>query len=171
MAVIFELVLAFDMGADDAVAAATAHVQAVATVGVRGVDVPLGDPFVTRLTGTGRPYIGFSVHPRGIGYGGPAPAPVDVRSLTDDEISQIGTDLYGLLRGLRGYRAAMVGWDPESLVDLDDLEADCLTGHPPEYDGLVLADDVRARLGLAAGWEPFIEGYGWIPYRGSRNVW
>jgi len=146
-------------------------VQAVAGVRVRGTDVPFGDPFTTRVTATAHPYIEFSVHPRGIGYGGPGPAPLDVRSLTDDDITQVGHDLYDLLRGLHGYRAAVVGWDPESLVDADDLEADCLAGNPPVHAGLVLADDMRTRLGLLTGWEPFAEGYGWLPYRGSRNTW
>lgn len=167
VAVIFELVLSFDFDADDAVAAATAHVEATGGVGVRGVHVPFGDPSISRLTGKAHPYIEFSVHPRGIGY--PPRAPMDVRSLTDEDITQVGHDLYRVLRGLRGYRAAAVGWDPESLVDVDDLQADCLAGYPPLVDGLVLAENVRARLGLLDRWEPFVEGYWWLPYRGSRT--
>ena len=171
MAVVFELVIAFDLDADDAVEAAAARVQSVGGVAVRGTHLPFRAPLVSRLTATAHPYIEFSVYPAGIGWGAPGPAPVDIRSLTDDDIAQVGHDLYGVLRGLRGYRAAAVGWDPESIVDVDDLEADCRAGDPPVYDGLVLADDVRSRLGLVEGWERFTEGYSWLPYRGSRNVW
>jgi hypothetical protein len=39
-------------------------------------------------------------------------------------------------------QAAIVGWDSESLVDLDDLETDWRNGDPPDYSGLVLADDL-----------------------------
>ena len=91
---------------------------------MRDVPVPLGEPFASELSGPPA-YIEFSVHPRGIGYGGPGELPdFDPRSLTSDEITRIGRALYDLLRGFSGYQAAIVGWDPEPLVDLEDLEAD-----------------------------------------------
>lgn len=168
MAVIFELVVNF--GADEEAAGAAAErVRRAGHVGVRGVPVPLGEPYVTKLT---RPsaYIEFSVHPHGIGYGGPGPKPdLDPRSLTSDEITRIGHRLYDLLRNFSGYRAAIVGWDPESLVDVDDLEADWRAGDPPGYNGLVLADDLCDRWKLGPEWSAFEPGYRWLPYSGSKN--
>ena len=168
MAVIFELVVNF--GADKEAAGAAAElVRRAGHVGVRGVPVPLGEPYVTKLT---RPsaYIEFSVHPHGIGYGGPGPKPdLDPRSLTSDEVTQIGHLLYDLLRSFSGYRAAVVGWDPESLVDVDDLEADWRAGDPPGYNGLVLADDLCDRWKLGPEWSAFEPGYRWLPYSGSKN--
>lgn len=66
------------------------------------------------------------MHPRGIGhrYGDPGPMPdVDLRSLTSDEITRTGHALYNLVRSFFGYRAAIVGWDPEALVDVEEVAA------------------------------------------------
>jgi hypothetical protein len=135
MAVIFELVVNF--GTDNEAAGAAAELaRQVGHVDVRGVPAPFGEPFVRKLTAPSPAYIEFAVHPRGIGYGGPRPKPdLDPRSLSDDEITRVGDALYDLLRGFSGYRAAIVGWDPESLVDLEDLEADWGNGDPPGYNG------------------------------------
>lgn len=170
MAVVFELVVNF--GTDEqAIRAAAELVRRAGHIDVRGVPVPLGEPYV-RLLAPPPAYIEFTVHPRGIGFGGPGPKPdLDPRSLTNHEITRIGHALYDLLRGFSGYRAAIVGWDPESLVDLEDLEADCRNGDPPPYDGLVLADDLCEKWRLAPEWTAFTPGYRWLPYSGSRNLW
>jgi hypothetical protein len=128
MAVLFELVVNFgtDMKAAEA---AAEHVDRAGHIDVRGVHVPLPGPFVT---GLGSPdYIEFTVVPSGIGWGPHLKPPAfDPRSLTSDEITQIGHTLYALLRAFTGYRAAIVGWNPESLVDLEDLETDWRNGDP-----------------------------------------
>lgn len=170
MAVIFELVVNFG-GDEQAAEAAAALVRRVNHVEVRGMPLPLGDSYITRL----RPpntFIEFSVHPRGLGYGGPGPVPdLDPVSLTDEELTQAGRALYDLLRGFSGYRAAIVSWDPESLVDVEDLESDWRNGDAPEYDGLVLANDLCERWQLGPEWVAFGDRHRWLPYRGSRNVW
>ena len=52
-------------------------------------------------------------------------------ALTDQrQITGIGRSLYDLLRAFSGYRAAIVRWNPESLVDLEDLEFDWRNGDP-----------------------------------------
>ena len=94
----------------------------------------------------------------------------DPRSLTSDEITGIGHSLYDLLRAFSGYRAAIVGWNPESLVDLEDLETDWRNGDPPSYNGLVLADDLCERWRLGPEWSAFEPGYHWLPYSGPRNL-
>lgn len=170
MAIIFELVVNFGTN-EEAVAAAAELVRQAGHVDVRGVPVPFGDPYITKLT---RPpaYIELSVHMRGIGYGGPGPKPgLDPRSLTSDEITRTGRALYELLRSFSGYRAAVVGWNSESLVDVEDLEADWRSGDPPNYDGLVLADDLCDRWQLGPEWSAFEPGYRWLPYSGSKNLW
>ena len=43
-------------------------------------------------------YIEFAIHPRGIGYGGPGPLPpFGIRDLTNDELTNVGMQLYGVL--------------------------------------------------------------------------
>ena len=167
MAVLFELVVNF--GTDTEAAGAAAElVDRAGHIDVRGVHVPLLGPFVT---GLGSPnYVEFTVHPSGIGWGTRVKLAFDPRSLTSDEITRIGHSLYDLLRAFSGYRAAIVGWDPESLVDLEDLETDWRNGDPPSYNGLVLADDLCERWRLGPEWSGFEPGYCWLPYSGSRNL-
>jgi len=167
MAVIFELVVNFGTGKEAAEAAAE-RVGRAGHIDVRGVHVPLTGPFVT---GLGSPdYIEFTVHPSGIGWGPHLKPAFDPRSLTSDEITRIGHSLYDLLRAFSGYRAAIVSWNPESLVDLEDLETDWRHGDPPSYNGLVLADDLCERWRLGPEWSAFEPGYRWLPYSGSRNL-
>jgi hypothetical protein len=99
----------------------------------------------------------------------PAGAGHTLRSLTSGEITRIGHALYDLLRGFSGYRAAVVGRDPESQVDPEDLEADWRNGDPPRHDGLVLADDLCERWRHGQKWTVFTPGYRWLPYSGSKN--
>lgn len=170
MAIVFELVVNFGTS-EQGVEAAAEAVRRVGHVDVRGVPVALGGPFVTRF-GSPNTYIEFSVVACGLGSGGPGPKPdLDPWSLTSGEITQVGHALYELLRGFSGYRAAIVGWDPESLVDLQDLETDWLGGDPPEYNGLVLANDLCERWQLGLEWVAFGDGYRWLPYSGSKNIW
>jgi hypothetical protein len=126
MAIIFELVVNFGTGKETAEAAAEL-VDRAGHIDVRGVHVPLPG----RVTGLGSPnYIEFTVHPTGIAWAPHLKPAFDPRSLTSDEITRIGHSLYDLLRAFSGYRAAIVGWNPESLVDLEDLETDWRNGDP-----------------------------------------
>jgi hypothetical protein len=170
MAILFELVVNF--GADDRGAeAAVEEVRRVGRVDVRSASLPLSDPGVTRL-GAPDTYFELSVYVRGMGYGAPGPRPtLDPGSLTREEITQVGRALYDLLSSFTNYQAAIVGWNPESLVDIADLEADWRNGDPPGYDGLVLADYLCERWGLGPEWVAFADGYRWLPYSGSKNIW
>jgi hypothetical protein len=137
VAVTFELVVNF--GLDEvAVLHASSVARAAGQIVVRDVVLPLGRPAVTRIGGP-QPYFEFAVHPTGLGTGvQDVRRDFDPRSRTTVDITRAGQALYSLLRQLSGYRAAIVGWDPESLIDVNDLEADSANGDPPEYDGVVL---------------------------------
>jgi hypothetical protein len=129
-------------------------------------------PCSARLSpGSAHPITSNSRCTRAVSVGGPHLKPAfDPRSLTSDEITRIGHSLYDLLRSFSGYQAAIVGWNPESLVDLKDLETDWRNGDPPSYNGLVLTDDLCKRWRLGPEWSAFEPGYRWLPYSGSRNV-
>jgi hypothetical protein len=167
MAIIFELVVNFGLD-DDAVADATEELDRKATVEVRGVQLPVTPPFVTPLETSG--YLEFSVHPRGIGAGGPGPyPPFNPRDLGDDEIGAVGDQLYHCLRRFHRYEAAVVGWDPESMVDPAELEAEVPDGRISRLNGLVLADGLIDSW-RPSGFVPFEPGYSWVPYRGTPNI-
>jgi hypothetical protein len=169
MAILFELVVNFGAdtkGTEDAAEA----VRSVGHIDMRGVPLPLGGPVITWLRSPDV-YTEFSVYVRGTGYRAPGPVPdLDPRSLTSEEITQVGHALYNLLGGLSGCRAAIVGWNPESLVDLADLETDWRNGDPPSYGGLVLADNLCARWDVGHEWVTFTRGYRWLPYSGSKRI-
>lgn len=132
-------------------------VRAKNSARVRTVNVPLGEPFVCRFPGP-KGYIEFSVHPRGIGYGGPVPIP---------------TLILGCFRGRRSPRSATIstrGRDPEGPVDLDELQAEWIaSGDVSRLEGLVLAADLCMQWRLDAARMPFAEGCMWLPYRGDEN--
>ncbi len=168
MAILFELVVNFGID-EQAAGTATEAVRLAGHVDVRGVPVAFGGPFAARL-GSPDNYIEFRVVACGLGYGDPDPKPdLNPRSLTGEELLHVGHALYELLKGFSGYRAAIVGWDPESLVDLQDLETDWQRGDPPACNGLVLADDLCQRWQLGPEWVAFGDGYRWLPYLGSKN--
>jgi hypothetical protein len=169
VAIVFELVVSFGVDAQPAVDAAAKAVRRVDHLELRGVPVPLSGPFISEA-GEPDAYIEFSVAADGLGYGERRPKPAfDPRSLTEEEMSKVGRALYDLLGEFSGYRAAIVGWDPESLVDVNDYETEWRNGEPLGYDGLVLADDLCARWGLGPEWVAFRDGYRWLPYSGSRR--
>ena len=170
MAIIFELVVNFGLN-EESVARAEAEVDLTPGVVLRGERLVIAPPFVRRLSGGGVEYIEFSVHPRGVGFGGPGPKSFfDPRTVTDAELTEVGQELYNLLRRFDGYEAAMVGWDPEGLVDLAELEAERVVGGSiASLNGLVVSRSVADRWESDAGWVPFQADYVWLPYSGSRN--
>jgi hypothetical protein len=75
-----------------------------------------------------------------------------------------------VFRRFHGNELAIVGWDPENLVDPVELELEWLPdGGILGLSGLVLSDT------LVESWQPtgfmsFEPGCSWIPYRGTPNI-
>jgi hypothetical protein len=169
MPVLFELVVNFGAN-EQAVQSATEGTRRLDHIEVRGVSLPLNGPFVSR-PGSPNPHTEWSVFVGGMGVRASGPKPdIDPRSLTTEEITHVGHALYDLLGTFTGYRAAAVGWNRKSLVDIDDLETHWQNGEPPTEKGLVLADDLCDRWGLGRQWVNFSTGYRWEPYAGSTNI-
>ena len=58
--------------------------------------------------------------------------------LTDNQLSTLGKHLYNLLRGAPGYQLAMVGWDVDFLLDVDELNENWASEiGDGSFDGLV----------------------------------
>lgn len=168
MGIFFELVVNFGL-AEEAVASATDVLERHPTVEVRGVQLPITPPSVTQPDISG--YIEFSVYPRGIGVASPGPyPPFKAQDLGDDEVGAIGDQLYDRLRQFHGYEAAVVGWDPENLVDPGELEVEWVPdGGISRLNGLVLADRLIESW-RPSGFVPFEPGYSWVRYRGTPNI-
>ncbi|WP_157620234.1 hypothetical protein [Saccharothrix sp. NRRL B-16348] len=75
-----------------------------------------------------------------------------------------------MLSRMDGYRAAVVGWNPEDLADPAELRAgwsdELAQGDLP---GLVLSGEVHRTLHPTTGFEPFDNDHEWLPYRGERT--
>ncbi|MCB5164404.1 hypothetical protein LG634_06090 [Streptomyces bambusae] len=163
MAVCFELVVNF--GGDVAAARAAAGIEPWPfTLPSGDHRIPLHRPVLSVTDGSAW----LSVLPAAVGYGVAMDGSLPRFELTEAELAELGGGLYGLLARFEGYLAAMVGWDPEPLLDVDDLAADwageLADGALP---GLVLAEHLRTRLPLGPEWVPFRPGHVWLPY-GSR---
>jgi hypothetical protein len=170
MAIVFELVVNFG-GNRVAVDAALETLQQFPTLSLRGLDIPLMPAYVTEMKSTlGDDYIEFSVSPQGICYGGERPTdPVNARTLTSDELTNLGGQLFDLLRRFDGYDVAAVGWDPEGIVDPNEMQNEwLLDGSIYRLDGVVVSNHLAAKWGLDERFEPFVQGFRWIPYRGSK---
>jgi hypothetical protein len=163
MAIAFELVVNFgtDQAAvDQARAAVLDHPPLVAGEH----RIPLHPPLLFTPDGG---YLEMSVLPVGVGWGIAMEHHAPRLPLTPDELDEVGFGLYDLLHRFTGYLAAVVGKNPEDLVDLDELRADyadeVATGQLP---GLVLADEVHQEL-HGSGFTRFAPGHLWIPYQGE----
>lgn len=170
VAVIFELVINFG---DDRRAAERAVDTVVATqpIPVGTHLIGLHPPrFYNTISYTGAPYIEFAAIPAGVGWGLPDDRDAERVELDKAQLSALGHGLYDVLSRMDGYLAAMVGWDPESFIDLDELRLDSsdelAQGDVP---GLVLSSQARQTLSPTAGFQPFANGFEWIPYRGERS--
>lgn len=165
VAIVFELVVNF--GSDAAAAdRAVEVVRRHGPVRAGGQAVKLHEPLRAVVDGD----IEISVIPNGVGVR--VPMDDTLVPLTAEGLSELARGLFAVLAEFSGYRAAVVDWDPESVVECKDLEEeygdDLAEGYP---SGLVLAESVLSELRAAARrhFEPFAPGYAWIPYRGHSQ--
>jgi hypothetical protein len=118
----------------------------------------------------GAEYQEVSVAPAGVGHEPPL-AGGERLPLDDDELSELAHGLYEVLRGCRGYRAALVGWNPEFFVDIAELNQDWAEDlQAGRLYGLVLAEETLPELCVPAAVEPFAPGFSWMPYQGQAKA-
>ena len=168
VAVVFELVVNF-ANHESAVARALEICDAWPPVLVRGIDLSLEGPYVTRFSPDSGDYIEFSVGVAGVRFGG-VDSEINASDLTHGEITTIGLHLYDLLRRFDGYVAAVVGWDPEEVVDLRILRSRIDESGLDRLKGLVLASALVLDWGHESQFSEFAAGYGWVPYGASSDV-
>ncbi|WP_327287551.1 hypothetical protein [Streptomyces sp. NBC_01198] len=164
MAICFELVVNFGDNLEAAQGAAlTDPSPRVLRAGTR--QVPLHRP-ILRTTG---PYIELSVLPVAVGRRVAPDGSLPPLRLTPAELTELGHQLYALLAKFDGYVAARVGWDPEPLLDPDELRAEWSEELADgSLHGLVLCEQLHRELGLGDLYVPFRPGYRRLPYRGEK---
>ncbi len=165
MAICFELVVNF--GDDTEAAQAAARIDPKPWVLRAGAHrIPLHRPLLAKAGG----YIELSILPVAVSWHCAMDGSLSRFQLTAAELTELGHQLYELLKQFRGYVAAKVGWDPESLLDPAELRnewsAELKDG---SLHGLVLSDKLHSELDLSADYEVFQPGYRWLPYRGEES--
>ncbi|MFI6645931.1 hypothetical protein [Streptomyces sp. NPDC050504] len=158
MAICFELAVNFGDNIEAArTAARTEHWPQALSAG--RFRIPLHRPALSAKSPTQ-----LWVWPVAVSYGAGFDGSIPRFDLTEPEVEELGRGLYDLLRHFDGYLAAMVGWEVQYRVDIDDLAAEWTEELADgSLTGLVLADHLRDRLTLGSTWVPFQPGYSWIP--------
>ncbi|MEU9022696.1 hypothetical protein [Actinomadura sp. NPDC048394] len=164
MAIVFELVLNYGQN-HAAIEDARRVVAAHPPLPAGPYRVALHEPLVdTVLDAADQPFLEMSIIPVGVGHNVAIDRHSRVR-LTPEELDELGVGLYGLLAKLSGYQLAMVGWDPEWLVDPVELQreyADRLQAGT--LYGLVVAETVQLGVPMPS-LVPFADGFLWFPFR------
>ncbi|MGH3728617.1 MAG: hypothetical protein ACRDTU_07665 [Micromonosporaceae bacterium] len=168
MAIVFELVINY--GHDHAAAQDASRLVAIHPPLTAGPHhVRLHQPLTrTVRDAAGEPYLELSIVPAQVGFGVGLDGSQPRLALTAKELSKLGSGLYSLLATFTGYRAARVGWDPETFIDPVELQQEwaeeLAAGALP---GLVLAEDLQLHTSMR-GFVPFADGFVWIPYEAER---
>jgi hypothetical protein len=171
MAMIFELVI--NAGPDRATAEHLAEqLSGLPPLPAGRHRVPLGPPEIRSVRGgDGSEYQEVSLAAAGVGHWRMSDGKAERFDLDVAELSELGRGLYEVLRGCRGYRAAFVGWNPEDLVDLAELDQEWAEElRDGSLHGLVLATEALASFRGPVLVEPFAPGFSWMPYRGQRSA-
>jgi hypothetical protein len=88
--------------------------------------------------------------------------------LSGEQLGRLGSALYDMLRNAPHFQLAMVGWDVERFLELDELIAEWEQHMDNGYlAGLVVARELLPRLPASSYFEPFDDAHVWIPYAGS----
>ncbi len=164
MAICFELVVNFGDNAEAAQQAALTNPSPLA-IQAGSHRIPLHRALMNRTSSR----IELSVIPVAVGWGVALDGTLPRTRLSAAELSELGTGLYHLLARFTGYIAAMVGWDPEELVNPDELTSSWTDELADgTIHGLVLCEALHTQLGLGSNYEQFQPGYLWSPYRGEK---
>jgi len=92
-----------------------------------------------------------------------APGPPELRKA--ERISEVGRALYRRLEGAPAFRWAIFGAEAHDWRDYSELDQQCLAN----FDGLVVSEEIWARLGSPSECVLFRPGYMWKPYAGETQ--
>ncbi|MFG2281792.1 hypothetical protein ACGFNQ_24265 [Streptomyces asoensis] len=164
VAICFELVVNFGDDAEAAqVAAQVETKQRVLRAGAHRI--PLHPPLMAKVGSC----FELSILPVAVSWRSALDGGLPRLPLSAAELTELGYQLYDLLRQLHGYVAAKVGWDPESFLDPGEPGREWSDElNDGSIHGLVLSEELYAELDLRADYAVFQPGYRWMPYRGEE---
>ena len=171
MAVAFELVADFLSSEDDANRFAKLVEERLGPVAIDNFVVSLHPPLQSGYPYGAPTQFPVAVLPVNVGLCVALDTAGERLQLNESQIRRLGDHLYTLLSGLPYFKLAMVGWDVNFLLDIATLrnewEVEIRNG---SFGGLVVANDLLAKLPRSDHFTMFDDSHVWIPYLGSPSL-
>ncbi|MCR9119028.1 MAG: hypothetical protein NXI22_19020 [bacterium] len=171
MAIVFELVADFDGDKESAEHCRQWLKSRIRPVSIGEFTINIHRPLISGYPYTNPTRFQVSVVPANVGYSVAIDKTDDRIPLTDSQLSSLGEHLYDLLRGAPGYQLAMVGWDVDFLLDVDELNADWASEiGDGSFHGLVASKSLLQHLPTSECFVDFDDEHMWIRYTGSEAI-
>ncbi len=166
MAVVFELVVDFREDEKAAQAYSDWLVGQPNYTTAAAKRIELHRPLLQRTKQWGIDNFYVSLIPVGVGHGVALDVQKPKISLGKEEFVELGLKLYDRVRGVPHYQLAMVGWDVDNWLSLEELKADWTKEiSEGSLKGLVVSKTVLPELPTSEHFAPFDNDHDWIPYR------
>ncbi|MCA8993642.1 MAG: hypothetical protein KDA88_16760 [Planctomycetaceae bacterium] len=171
MAVVFELVADFSEDEDAARRCCKWLEHRIRPVEIDGYTITIHPPLVSGYPYTNPTRFQVSVVPANVGYGVALDETDERIPLTDAQLTRLGAFLYDCLRGAPGYQLALVGWDVDFLLEVDELStywaAEIRDGL---FRGIIASKSLLKQLPTSEYFVEFDDAHVWIPYTGSKTI-
>ncbi len=171
MAIAFELVADFDRDKDSADCCRQWLESRIAPVQIDEYTINVHRPLISGYPSDNPTRFQVSVLPANVGCAVALDETNKRIPLTDAQLSRLGVSLYDLLRGAPGYQLAMVGWDVDFLLEVNELTADWASEiRDGSFAGLVASTSLIHKLPSSSYFVDFDDQHVWIPYTGSEAI-
>ena len=158
MAIAFELVVDFGgdkQSADDCLKWLSARITPVT---IDQYEIAIHPPQASGYPFGAPTRFQVSVIPANVGCAVALDVTDDRIPLNDFQLSRLGRSLYDVLRGAPCYELAMVGWDVDFLLDIDELNTDWTTEiQDGSFSGLVVRTNLISRLPKSSHFVPLMK--------------
>jgi hypothetical protein len=173
MAIVFELCLNFGSDSQAAYEFCKNIEKSNHIFHIGKYTIKLHEPLLVEQSYGRSPYIEVSLVPAGVGAGVALDSHHGYEHfrLNSSEISQLGHQLYDLIVNVPGYLVALVDWDADIRIDIEELcetfEEEIAEG---SMTGLVVAKSILSFIPKSTHFVPFDTTHDWIPYQGTRGL-
>ena len=171
MAIAFELVADFNADKESADSFRQWITKRILPITIDQYAINLHTPFVSGYPYNNPTKFQVSIVPANVGCGVALDETNDRLPLNESQLSRLGTFLYDLLRGAPRYQLAMVGWDVDFLLDIDELATEWASEiSDGSFAGLVVENSLLPRLPASEYFTYFDPTHVWLPYKGSDVI-
>jgi hypothetical protein len=171
MAIVFDLVVDFGDDRLSAEICSQWFASRITPVVVDEFVIELHQPLISGYPHERPNRFQVSVVPANVGYNVALDDHRERLRLSDDQLSRLGASLYALLRGAPRYQLAMVGWDVDFLLDVNELNAEWASEiRDGTLSGLVVCKSLLPVTPSSPHFIDFDDDHVWIPYAGSKAI-